>query len=1008
MRFIRLVLACIPAMAILAGCTPRPDHWASAKVIGSLNDAIGGVKALARPGDFLLENDQVRVAILSGTVGGDVRRSDMGPGLYGGSIIDADLQWNDPEFTSGHGNDQFAELFPTESMNVQEPLTDADVSIIADGSDGGPATVRVRSKAVPFLEMLKALWAVVKQPDSYLVTDYTVEPGKPWVEITTTAYFGWDGTGEMPPSEPIGGSTTTMPVIHLATESGAILGDFYLSGGSVDVFGPDLGFDEDQAVYDAMKRGQNLFSEPFRFPFLAGVGKGISYGIAPADGDAFVPLFTASQTAVIGGARDGDGSDERFPDGTGLSYQRYLFIGHGDVGSIVDGWLQATEQPYGTVTGKVVEQSTGLPMSQVDVLVFKPGASAPWSQWKTDVDPRDDRADGNFGGHLPVGDWELLVHEEGRPDSKRVPITVTEGGSVDLSLELPRPGLFTFTVRNERNEPLPAKISIFKVDGDSPRNPVFGDMRIAGAPAAVVWPMYGEGQVELPDGQYFAVATRGLEYEWDVSDTFTIDAERSTHYDFQVTRSVDTDGWVSADLHVHAQPSHDAGVTKVDRVRTMACEGVEFFAGTDHDYITDYSPTIEDLGLEDWVRAAPGCETTTIELGHFLSFPLAQDFTGDAGGAFDWTGMTPEEIAQTLRKTGQDAGYDPVVYIGHPRAGILGYFDQYGFDPYGGTAGTKGNAGAAKVVTPTLGYTNQLLNHDLFTLRAFDGMEVMGTKDHYFFRTATQPELDRYAQDGSTTIYDILKRTTQEQKDLKDGVYHLADGQWGQIDDWFSLLNLGFKLTAMANSDTHSWTTTEAGCPRNYVMSDTDQPAFIEPQKVADAVRDHQVIATYGPFVRLWVNDQGIGSTVVPSDPNVNVTVDVQAPTWMDIDRVELYQNGELIHVFHIDNDSVDRLYDSIQVPMDKDSWFVAIAMGQGDMAPVFTPVQVPYIPLNEVVIDALSEVSAVSLLLPTTVPVPREYPIHPYGLTNPVWVDLDGDGFDAPGIPAWMRPTTE
>jgi hypothetical protein len=26
-----------------------------------------------------------------------------------------------------------------------------------------------------------------------------------------------------------------------------------------------------------------------------------------------------------------------------------------------------------------------------------------------------------------------------------------------------------------------------------------------------------------------------------------------------------------------------------------------------------------------------------------------------------------------------------------------------------------------------------------------------------------------------------------------------------------------------------------------------------------------------------------------------------------------------------------------------------------------------------------------------------------PYALTNPIWVDVGGDGWDAPGLPEWM-----
>ena len=115
--------------ALLIGsfsCRPRDEEgFARASVIERLDGAVGGPKALARPGDFVLENDRVRVAIVSsrvpedgGACDGAAWCSSPGPGLYGGSLIDADLQWNDARFPPGQGRDQLAELFTTVNMNV--------------------------------------------------------------------------------------------------------------------------------------------------------------------------------------------------------------------------------------------------------------------------------------------------------------------------------------------------------------------------------------------------------------------------------------------------------------------------------------------------------------------------------------------------------------------------------------------------------------------------------------------------------------------------------------------------------------------------------------------------------------------------------------------------------------------------------------------------------------------------------------------------------------------------
>ena len=58
---------------------------------------------------------------------------------------------------------------------------------------------------------------------------------------------------------------------------------------------------------------------------------------------------------------------------------------------------------------------------------------------------------------------------------------------------------------------------------------------------------------------------------------------------------------------------------------------------------------------------------------------------------------------------------------------------------------------------------------------------------------------------------------------------------------------------------------------------------------------------------------------------------------------------------------------------------------------------------------EALGGIAAVSNLLSAAEPFPRVHPIHPYALTNPIWVDADGDGeWQAPGLPDWLEPPEE
>ncbi|MBN2799842.1 MAG: CehA/McbA family metallohydrolase [Deltaproteobacteria bacterium] len=994
----RYRLSMLVALAgFAASCSPAPRApFASAFQIERLDQAIGGPKALAQPGDFLLENESLRIAVIGSRVS-------MGPGVYGGVLVDADLQWDSPETSGGHGRDQFGELDPTVNLNLADPVGDAGVTIVEDGS-GGRAVVRVQGEARPFLTLMGALWGLVGAPDFHLVTDYIVEAGVPWVTLKTTAIASWDGVGVLPTEgEPVTYSDDGLPIIDWAVESGLALGEFYLSGGSVDMFAPGLGFDEDSDVYDAWKEERNTFSDPFQFPFLVGVGDGISYGIAPAEGDLYVPLFTAGQTAAIGGGVAGDGTAERFAPGSAYTYERYFFIGHGDVGSVVDLWVEALHKPYGEVRGAVFEQGTAAPLSGAQVFVYQPGADRPWSQWKTDVDPRDERLDGSFGGRLPVGEWELVAHAEGRPTGDRVPVTVTDGGQVELGLSLERQGRVDFYTWDEADRALPAKVSVFRVDEAPWRDPVLGDGYIAGHPEDVLFSLDGHSTGWLPEGRYHAVATRGPEYELGIAD-FEVRGVDALRVDLGVHHAVDTPGWVSGDFHNHSDVSHDSGLSSEMRVTSMVCEGVEFFPSTDHDYIRDHRPTVEALGAERWVRTVPGEEVTTLELGHHIGWPLAVDSIADSGGAIDWTDMTPQEIHAALREKGSQGGYDPVVIVPHPRSGILGYFDQFGFSPYGGTVGVPGAAGTPLIQTPMLSLTNPLLKAENLDWD-FDAMELFNGKSLRYARTPTQAELDAYAAGEPVSAYDLLVRTPEEQEALTSGETTLGFGHKGQIEDWFTLLNLGYRITGVGSSDSHSATGIESGCPRNYIASDTDSPAELSGQDLADAVKEHRVMVTYGPFLQLTVDGAPIGAELVPAGPEIEVAVSVQTPSWMDLDRVQLYENGVLIHEWTVaprEGEALD-FHQTLALNPARDAWYVAMAMGDGGMEPLYTPVEIPYIELQAVVTQALSGVQAISRFLSDPVPIPLEHSLYPFALTNPVWVDLQGDGFSAPGLPSWM-----
>jgi len=1054
----------------LIGCQTQ-EKSSNAYQIETLNQTIGGPKGIAQPGDFVIQNNKIRAAIIG-------NRPSMGPHTAGGSIADADIQRVGAQYANGFGNDQLAEVFSTVNMNTA--LIDdenGEVRILNNGENGEPAHICASGVAFPFISLLQAIWGINAWLDeeqflSYSIrTDYILAPDDHVLTIQTNILVGEnDGCDHdlsnvieiTDAKEFIGTETKLMDIV---LDLGYLTGDFYLQGGSLNVFTPNIGFDEGGHIDELNREQVNTFTTPIPVDFLAGVGDKISYGLMYPKARMYVPLFTSSQTATMGGAiipseEELQKPGGRFPDGTIIRYERWFAVGQGDVGSILDAFLLQTqknnpEYALGEVSGRVIENYTGKSVSDAMVFVYQVQedgsvADAPWSQWTTDVGDVPN-PNGLFSGYLPVGAYELEVYQTGRPKAERLRINLTEQGIEDIVLTAAVPGHVHFSIVDEQNRHLPAKISFFTADGTSVRDPVLGDSFIAGDPAAIIFADQGVGSVVLPPGEYYAVASRGIEYELGQSSVFAVKENSRTDINLQIIRSVDTAGWISADFHVHSFPSHDSGVSAEKRVKTMACEGVEYFTPTDHDYVSDFRPAIQDLGLEYWLNSAPGLEVTTLEVGHYLGFPVRINTIADAGGAIDWTARTPQEIIDDMRELKDpNQEVEPVVFVGHPRDGILGYFDQYGLVSYD----TEDDAPSfdANILSTALlsTMTSNLANADILKPENFstdfDAIEILGGKRFDFLRTPLASELENYKELkqeignnpeliyalNTTYAYKINTRTMEEQQQLIDAAALYDEGEDmenlvrfdgsfnGQIDDWFSLLNLGFRYTALGNSDTHGTTTVESGCPRNYVFVGEDDPILIDDDVVAQAVKDGKVVASFGPFVEFYAHNdknQTVGSTITPaSDGSVVLNIDIQAPTWISVERIEIYENGTLIEDVMLEQaintpNEIYRYSGTHTYTPEKDSWYVVIVIGAegSDLAPLFTNVERDVLQLQDIITNALGDSSAVpSLLLDFLAPyppIPRSHPVLPMALTNPIWVDQDGDNsFTPPGLPSWLR----
>ena len=469
MRFVYLT-------ALMCSCQ-TPTEWSSAYKIGNLKEGVGGPKAIAQPGDYVLENDRIRVSVLS-------NRPSMGNHTDGGSLLDGDLQRANPLYDNGNGRDQMGELFPSVNLMVAKIREEeGEVKIISDGSGNQPATICTTGDGLGFVTLVDFAKGFLGG-EFRIRTDYILSPGAPALLIRTLVDPSQTITCDEPMPESTAATATSgaMKLVDVVTGGGFAFGDFMLFGGSVDVFTPGVGFDEAGLVQGLMAAGINTFGNPIVADYLGGTSDGVSYAVIPDEGTLSIPMFTGSQTAGFGGYIEASDVE----DGQTFVYDRWFAIGQGDMGSAVDAAMEATGRPTGRIEGFVVERGTGVALSDVHVFAYRPGDDGPWIEWQTDVGD-DPSPDGSFGGTLPPGSWELVVHAEGRPTGPRVPITVSKDQTANVVLDSPQPGSVEFNIVDGTGYRIPSKVTFFRADGADIRRPDLGDGYIGGSPAQVAF-----------------------------------------------------------------------------------------------------------------------------------------------------------------------------------------------------------------------------------------------------------------------------------------------------------------------------------------------------------------------------------------------------------------------------------------------------------------------------------------------------------------------------------------
>jgi hypothetical protein len=450
----------------------------------------------------------------------------------------------------------------------------------------------------------------------------------------------------------------------------------------------------------------------------------------------------------------------------------------------------------------------------------------------------------------------------------------------------------------------------------------------------------------------------------------------------RLDRAVDTSGYVAADFHLHSVNSVDSDLSMRDRVTSIAAEGLEFVAATDHNFLTDYQPTIGALGLQKWLTSTVGLELTTFEMGHFNGYPLVIDPGKVRGADFKWAGQTPNQIFDQLRGLGADMK-DVIVEVNHARDGVLGYFTQFNLDTETGlTVPRSGLRAVFAPFKPEFAPSN--FSYD------FDALEVVNGKRLELIHAYRDPNPPHAI--------------------VRDADGHVAFP--GQVDDWFTLLNKGLRYTGVGNSDSHTTVTQEPGYARTmvWVGDGKDVQGNFTQDDVVAGLRAHRAFITLGPMIDLTVDDQPLGSLVKQTGASATVKIHVTSANWTPFTHVTVWANGISAQEIDVPAGQQHDFATTMQLMLARDTWVIVEVSGTQNLFPVCPPQE--FAPLS---VDAVINALGAGLDLTGLSPAGNLAPAHtfivtPMAITNPIWIDHDGNGqFDSPlPPPPRIKPKTD
>ncbi len=484
------------------------------------------------------------------------------------------------------------------------------------------------------------------------------------------------------------------------------------------------------------------------------------------------------------------------------------------------------------------------------------------------------------------------------------------------TLSLPAASRVQANIVDGDGKPIPVKVQFVAAEGTAMPN--FGPDSAIASIKNVVYSANGKFEQPLAPGKYQAIISHGPEYD---ADTQNIEVHPGALLQLKssLKRSVATIGWISSDFHSHSSPSGDNVSHQTGRVLNLLAEHIEFAPCTEHNRIDTYEDDLKLLKAVGLLATCTGMELTgsPLPINHQNAFPLHRhEHHQDGGGPV----TDADPVKQIERLALWDSGSSKVVQTNHPNI-----------------------------------------------------PQILGDRD-----------LDGKADDGFRGMLgwmDVIEVHPPE------GIFSFPkaggapkDNQLNPIFYWLQLLNLGYRIPGVVNTDAH-YNFHGSGWLRNYMECSTDNPAEIKMDEMIHAAEHGHIVMTSGPFLEAQVrlNRNGkdeyytCGEDVLVQNDAARLWMCVQCPNWFDVNRVQVFANGRPLPELnftrktHPDRFSDKNVRFEAEIELPKfavDTHIIVATIGEGlTLGPVMGPDQGK---------------------------------LPPVAVANPIFLDVDGSGFKA------------